>query len=393
MPFNGAGTYSLPAGSIVSDGTTIDAADHNTPLQDVENSLSQLVLRNGAAAFTGNQSMGGNKLTNLAAGTVAADAATLAQAQSNVASAATAVGGTTNAVALTFSPPIAAYVDGMCVRWVATASNTGAMTVNCSAVGAKAFKKDASGTLANPVSGEVRSGMFMEATFSTANDCFVWTNQKPVFVDASGSVGIGGPPTANLDVYSAAASGNTPQLKIRNTSGATTGSFGPTVTLSNGVSGKHGFAITQMQDSNSPLVIANSDSPYTQYISISQAGDVLNIGPGGLGYGTGSGGSVTQTTSKSTAVTLNKTNGQITMASNNLSGGAEVLFTVYNSTVAATDIVVAHHTAGVLNNDSYRVVVVNVSPGDFRVSVTNVSGTSRSEALVINFAVIKAVTS
>lgn len=74
MPFNGAGAYSLPAGSIVADGTTIDAADHNTPLQDIESSLSNVTLRNGATPFTGNQSVGGFKITSLAAGTVATDA-------------------------------------------------------------------------------------------------------------------------------------------------------------------------------------------------------------------------------------------------------------------------------------------------------------------------------
>jgi hypothetical protein len=79
MPFNGAGVYGLPAGSIQADGTTADAADLNTPLLDIEASLSQVILRNGAAAFSANQSMGGFKLTSVADGTTAQDAVTKAQ--------------------------------------------------------------------------------------------------------------------------------------------------------------------------------------------------------------------------------------------------------------------------------------------------------------------------
>jgi hypothetical protein len=44
MPFTGS-TYSLPSGSIVSDGQTAEASQHNTPLQDIETSLSLLMLQ------------------------------------------------------------------------------------------------------------------------------------------------------------------------------------------------------------------------------------------------------------------------------------------------------------------------------------------------------------
>ena len=95
MPFNGSGQYNLPAGSIVADGTTIDAADLNTPLQDIEASLSQTVLRNGAAPLTGPLSAGGNKVTNLANGTVSADAVNLGQVNTLLAGKANLSGGNT----------------------------------------------------------------------------------------------------------------------------------------------------------------------------------------------------------------------------------------------------------------------------------------------------------
>lgn len=39
MPYTGD-TYALPAGSVVSDGTTASASQHNTPLQDIETALT-----------------------------------------------------------------------------------------------------------------------------------------------------------------------------------------------------------------------------------------------------------------------------------------------------------------------------------------------------------------
>lgn len=40
MPRNPGGVYSLPAGSIVTNGTTIDASQHNTPLNDIASDLN-----------------------------------------------------------------------------------------------------------------------------------------------------------------------------------------------------------------------------------------------------------------------------------------------------------------------------------------------------------------
>lgn len=111
---------------------------------------------------------------------------------------------------------------------------------------------------------------------------------------------------------------------------------------------------------------------------------------GGLGYGTGAGGTVTQATSKSTGVTLNKVCGQITMNNAALAAGASVSFTVTNSAVAATDLVAVAIASGATPN-SYTVTVSAVAAGSFNIMVHNVSGGSLSEAIVISFAIVKAV--
>jgi len=124
---------------------------------------------------------------------------------------------------------------------------------------------------------------------------------------------------------------------------------------------------------------------------ISHSGAVVAAAPlGGLGYMTGAGGAVTQATSKSTGVTLNNVCGQITMNGAALAAAAEVKFTVTNSAVAATDVVIVNHASGGTAG-SYLVGVAAVGSGSFDIVVSNVSVGSLSETIVLNFAVIKAV--
>ena len=99
------------------------------------------------------------------------------------------------------------------------------------------------------------------------------------------------------------------------------------------------------------------------------------------------GGTVTQATSKSTTVVLNTHTGQITLHAAALAAGVEVTFTVTNSTVGAADVVVLNHgSAGTAG--SYLVGISAVASGSFKATVSNVSGGSLSEAIVLNFAVI-----
>lgn len=116
------------------------------------------------------------------------------------------------------------------------------------------------------------------------------------------------------------------------------------------------------------------------------SGDVKIFGAGALGYSTGSGGTITQATSRTTGVTLNKTNGQITLFT--AAGSATAAsFTVTNSTVAATDTIVLSVASG---TNKYMVFVTAVAAGSFEITFQTTGGTS-SDAPVINFAVIKAV--
>lgn len=75
MPLNGSGAYTPPSPQFPAIANTlILASDYNAVINDISDALSQAVFRDGQGAFTGNQSMGGFKLTNMAVGTADTDA-------------------------------------------------------------------------------------------------------------------------------------------------------------------------------------------------------------------------------------------------------------------------------------------------------------------------------
>ena len=80
MSLDGNGTYSPPAPQFPAiPNTIIYADDFNQIILDIATALSTAIFRDGQAAFTANQSMGGNKLTNLANGVNPQDATTVLQ--------------------------------------------------------------------------------------------------------------------------------------------------------------------------------------------------------------------------------------------------------------------------------------------------------------------------
>jgi len=121
---------------------------------------------------------------------------------------------------------------------------------------------------------------------------------------------------------------------------------------------------------------------------ISTTGKFTSSG-GGIGYETGAGGTVTQITSKSTGVTLNKLCGQITMHNASLSANAEAVFTLTNSFIEANDAVFVCLKSSV-SAGRYLVGVATVSAGSCQIVISNV-GSVASESPIITFVVIKAV--
>lgn len=121
-------------------------------------------------------------------------------------------------------------------------------------------------------------------------------------------------------------------------------------------------------------------------------GAILSNSPsGGIGYTIGAGGTVTQVTSKATAVSLNKTTGTITLSNAALAGGAIVNFTLSNTSIAAADVLVLNHDSGGTIG-AYGLNAATAANAAV-IYVRNNTAGSLSEAIVIAFAVIKGATS
>jgi hypothetical protein len=348
--------------------------------------------------------------------------------------------GTADAKTLTFSVAPAAYYNGQRFSFIANTTNTGSASLNVNSLGAVTIKKDVSGTLTNLSASEMVSGMFVEVAYNTVGACFVWVNRgatitglantwsavqtftaspvisvtdntnaalrvtqlgsgnaflvedsanpdsTPFVVTAAGDVGIGTTaPGQKLDVIGTARA--SASLAVGDTSANLSGSI-----------------VNESDASKSIMINADpGNAGASSFIGfkvdgserarIDSSGNVLVTAAGGLGYGTGSGGTVTQITSKSTAVTLNKTNGRITMSAAALAAGTAVSFQVNNSSLSATDNIILTPYFGAVNPSSYTVRLVSNGGTFFIVSVTNTTGGSLSEALEFNFAIIKGATS
>lgn len=143
---------------------------------------------------------------------------------------------------------------------------------------------------------------------------------------------------------------------------------------------------------NSP--IAGTNATITNSWSIGTNGNLLSQGSlvssspsGGVGYFTGAGSTVTQITSRTTGVTINNVCGAITLVS---AAGSTTWqsFTVTNSRVASTDVIIVNQDSG---TDLYQIFVTNVAAGSFRITFATTGGTT-TEQPVFNFSIIKAVT-
>ena len=106
-----------------------------------------------------------------------------------------------------------------------------------------------------------------------------------------------------------------------------------------------------------------------------------------VGYSADAQGTVTQATSKSTGVTLNKSMGKITMNAASLAAGASVTFTLTNSTISANDVVIASISGGGTAG-AYWPYVSSQATGSAVIGLWNSTAGPLAEAVVINFAVI-----
>lgn len=116
----------------------------------------------------------------------------------------------------------------------------------------------------------------------------------------------------------------------------------------------------------------------------------LELSSGTLGFTTGAGGSVTQTPSLSSGVTLNKPCGSIQTAGGSISAGSSATFSLTNSTIGASDAII--FSWGTLNGATVHNIVLSSITGAGTATITLSNPSSSSSfggAAVLKFVVIK----
>ena len=112
---------------------------------------------------------------------------------------------------------------------------------------------------------------------------------------------------------------------------------------------------------------------------------------GQIGYTAAAQGSVTQATSKSTAVTLDKSAGTITMNNAALAATTSVTFTLNNSLISANDAIILSFVNSGATRGSYTAWVTSLTTGSATITVRNITAGSLSEAVVLNYVVLHAL--
>src|SRR3990167_2018150 len=134
----------------------LNFSDLNAEFNNLINGANSLI-----PPFTADVAAGGFKITGLGAGTARTDTASLATIQDGTGVYVATVGGTADAITLTPSPAITAYAAGKTFRFIASGTNTTAVTVAVSSLATRAVTKNGSTAL---VAGDISSGALVEIT-------------------------------------------------------------------------------------------------------------------------------------------------------------------------------------------------------------------------------------
>lgn len=197
MGWNGSGQFNRTngvfTGATVWDqsraaGRTVRSDDHDTHDEDIATGLENTVTRDGQNQPSANLPMGGFRHTNVDDAVARTDYAAAGQIQdqglSHIVPA--SVGGTGDAITLSPTPAITAYAAGQKWSFVAEATNTGAVTINVSALGTQDVQKLGSALVA----ADITTGDVVEVEYDGTQFQMLSPARTPVLpADASLNIG------------------------------------------------------------------------------------------------------------------------------------------------------------------------------------------------------------
>jgi hypothetical protein len=202
VSYNGSGTFNInSAGQPVVSGTVISSTAFNALTADLGTGLTTALTKDGQSTPTANITLGGYKITNLAAGTAAADAVRFSQLQGGSTSTYITAAGT-DTITGTVTPTLTAYATGQQFSFVVAATNTTAVTLNIDSVGAKAVTRTGSVAL---VAGDMVAGQVVLVEYDGTRFQLINGNNLKVAGTTSGiativTPAVAGTPTITLPI-------------------------------------------------------------------------------------------------------------------------------------------------------------------------------------------------
>jgi hypothetical protein len=160
MPFNGSGAFTLS--DSIENGTLGDASEVQNILVDIGSGLTNCLTKDGQQTVTNDIPMNGFSFTGMGPGAARTDSATIANMQDDTGVFVTSISGTANTLTLLPSPAISAYTMGQKFRFIATLSNTGAVTVAISGLAAKSVHSRSGSAL---LAGDILESALVEITY------------------------------------------------------------------------------------------------------------------------------------------------------------------------------------------------------------------------------------
>ncbi len=184
MPWNGTGNFNRTDGArsgvqtwalAAAAGENVRSDRADTHDQDIADGLENCVTRDGQNSPTANLPMATRRHTGVGNAEARTDYAAAGQVQDGILSSLSVAG--TDTLTATPSPVIPAYVLGQRFSFKIANTNTGAVTLNISALGAKAIVKAAGAALA---AGDLAAGDMAEVIYDGTRFQLVAVSVAPV---------------------------------------------------------------------------------------------------------------------------------------------------------------------------------------------------------------------
>jgi len=168
MAFNGSGTFNRIYNwtTDAGNGINIEASRMDGEDNGFATGLSNCITKDGQTTITANIPFNSKKITGLANGSARTDSIALGQVQDNTYGTLGTLGGSADTYTASPSPAITAYATGSEFNLKVNATNTGASTLNVSAVGAKNIKKyDGAGSKVDLEAGDLQQDQYYKVIY------------------------------------------------------------------------------------------------------------------------------------------------------------------------------------------------------------------------------------